>query len=325
VRLASRLLLDTTGLLDGELTRQLDAAGPYAWWRGALEILIWWPDSNETAVQVLRRLGSQELRPGQTVPWVDDSLMRRQYLAWSLAFRGHLREAYQTDRRLIEEPTASRFPDFYDSFLELALLGVLPDDIAGQAFRPSLEQGVKVTWFDTYQLRQFKGLPWWAMKRDTAALALFGRRMGEAAARAESPKNRLQAQYLQAASGAYLALVRGDSATALSRFSALPGSGCGFVQCFHQKRTEAALLAARGQDRRAAEILDVWLTNGDATPIGVLARLERARIAERLNDREAAIRFYQFVVDAWRHADPELQPFVTEARDGLARLAGEPR
>lgn len=35
-----------------------------------------------------------------------------------------------------------------------------------------------------------------------------------------------------------------------------------------------------------------------------------------------AARNYQFVVDVWRHADPELQPFVEESRSALARLAG---
>jgi hypothetical protein len=29
------------------------------------------------------------------------------------------------------------------------------------------------------------------------------------------------------------------------------------------------------------------------------------------------------VVDVWRHADPELEPYVREARAGLQRLAGE--
>ena len=31
---------------------------------------------------------------------------------------------------------------------------------------------------------------------------------------------------------------------------------------------------------------------------------------------------YGFVTDVWRRADPELQPYVTEAREALERLAG---
>ena len=52
----------------------------------------------------------------------------------------------------------------------------------------------------------------------------------------------------------------------------------------------------------------------------VLATLERGRIAERLGQRDKAIQSYRFVADVWRNADPELQPYVGEARDGLKRV-----
>jgi hypothetical protein len=52
--------------------------------------------------------------------------------------------------------------------------------------------------------------------------------------------------------------------------------------------------------------------------------LERGLVAEQLGDREKAIAAYQLVADAWAHADPELQSYLTEAREGLARLRGEP-
>jgi serine/threonine-protein kinase len=320
VRLASRLLLVTAGEGKAGIARLLDSAKQVPLFRAGVEVFPWWPDSNETAVQALRRLAGLPSFEGVT-----DSVMGVQYVAWALAFRGHLREAYQTNRRLIQDPTASRWSPFLDPFLGLALLGAVPDDIAAKAFSPSLQEGVAVRW-DFMHPRYFGGLPWWAMKKDTASLTLFGRRMGEAAGRAERPEDRMRARYLQVASVGYLALAQGDSATALSRLSALPDTVCALVNCFYQKIAEAALLAARGEDRHAAEILDVWLAQSEAkTPIGVLARLDRARIAERLHERETRIRFYQFVVDAWRHADPELQPYVAEAKEGLARLAGEPR
>ena len=57
---------------------------------------------------------------------------------------------------------------------------------------------------------------------------------------------------------------------------------------------------------------------------GTLAlRSNPAEIAEQLNDHETARRHYQFVLDAWRRADPELAPYVARAKAGLARLAGE--
>ena len=54
----------------------------------------------------------------------------------------------------------------------------------------------------------------------------------------------------------------------------------------------------------------------------VLATLELGRVAERLGEREKAIESYRFVTEAWRRADSELlQPYVSEARAALARLA----
>ncbi|HYC32157.1 MAG TPA: hypothetical protein VEB59_07675, partial [Gemmatimonadales bacterium] len=80
------------------------------------------------------------------------------------------------------------------------------------------------------------------------------------------------------------------------------------------------LLAAGGEDHRAAELLDRWVWVGGGTPSYVLAILERGRIAERLGDRDRAARSYRFVTDAWRRADPVLEPYVTEAREGLRRV-----
>jgi len=65
-----------------------------------------------------------------------------------------------------------------------------------------------------------------------------------------------------------------------------------------------------------------------STPLtvgSVLGTLERGRIAERLGDRATAAENYDFVVAVWRNADPELRPYVEEARATLARLGAEPR
>jgi hypothetical protein len=58
-------------------------------------------------------------------------------------------------------------------------------------------------------------------------------------------------------------------------------------------------------------------------PLFVLGVLERGHIAEGQGERQKARDSYQFVVDVWRHADPELEPYVREARAGLERLAAE--
>jgi hypothetical protein len=84
------------------------------------------------------------------------------------------------------------------------------------------------------------------------------------------------------------------------------------------------LLSARHEDRKAAALLDHTLAELKV-PSDVLWQLERARVEERLGQREKAVYDYQYVANVWRRADPELQPYVTEAREGLARLTGEPR
>jgi len=56
-----------------------------------------------------------------------------------------------------------------------------------------------------------------------------------------------------------------------------------------------------------------------------LIALERGRILERLGDRAGAAVAFGFVAAIWRDADPELQPYVAEARAALVRLGGEPR
>jgi hypothetical protein len=75
----------------------------------------------------------------------------------------------------------------------------------------------------------------------------------------------------------------------------------------------------QGQAQQAAAVLDQWVWKAEG-PFFVLGRLDRGRIAEGLGERQKAIDSYQFVADVWRRADPELQSFVVEARNGLARL-----
>lgn len=48
--------------------------------------------------------------------------------------------------------------------------------------------------------------------------------------------------------------------------------------------------------------------------------LERGGNAERLGDTAMAVNRYQFVAEAWPHADSGLRPYVREARAGLQRL-----
>jgi eukaryotic-like serine/threonine-protein kinase len=321
------LLLDRRRGDSTVVTRAVQAAPSLALFRVGLEFLVDWPDSAETAVGLLRRLAESHTRSGTgSTPWVIDTLMQKQYLADALYARGHLREAFQVDRKLIEDPAASGFSDFADPFLELSLLGTIPDSLARSTFARSLVPGT--SWGLDPQFeesRVARGAPWWFARRDTAALVRFAARAATVEHTAGSLTEALRARYRGAAAGAYVTLLRGDSTRAEQLLRAIPDSLCAVSSCFYEKVTLAHLLAARAELRGARELLDRWRWSGvEASKASfVLATLERGRLAERLGDRSAAIGDYQYVADRWRHADSELQRYVSEARDGIGRLAGE--
>ena len=84
------------------------------------------------------------------------------------------------------------------------------------------------------------------------------------------------------------------------------------------------MLRVRGREREAFASLAYARIPADVyRPVDVLAVLERGRLAERLGERETAVRAYRFVASAWIHADPELQPYVTQARRAFERLGAD--
>jgi serine/threonine-protein kinase len=316
------LVLDPTQSDAADTARLVDSASVSAIWGAVFEILGFFTDSAETQVQMLRKIGEPHRSAGGDAGWVLDSLMWPQYLALALAYRGHLREAYQTNRLLLLDPAASNRSLIMDPFLDLALLGAVPDSIAGPVFARALEPTApwgSVPWVTPRHLR---GPPWWLAHRDSASLRRFAARAAEETRRPHPPLVVLRARLLGATATAYLALVRGDSAGAVARLEAIPDTLCLAGDCFHLNLTLARLLSARGDDRRAGALLERWRWAADgAGPWFVLATLEHGRVAERLGEWEKAIRSYRFVTEVWRRPDPELQPYVTEAREALARLA----
>jgi hypothetical protein len=85
--------------------------------------------------------------------------------------------------------------------------------------------------------------------------------------------------------------------------------------------TRFMLWAVRREDSKVLAEDPEYFTMPRGTQ--VLTRLERARAAERSGQREHAARDYRYVAEAWRHADPQLQPYVAEARGALERLTQE--
>ena len=281
------------------------------------------PDSAGTAVTLFRRIGTPGRPRGGSFPWIFDSLMWSQYLGVALADRGHLREAYEANRVLLIDPGASPFTWFLDRFLDFSLLGIIPDSMARVTFDRAFEPGAR--WGNSLETpRHLRGLPWWLARRDTTSLRRFAARAAEVSRHPETPWVALRSRLLGGMAEGYLSLARGDSAEALRRLTAVSDTLCiaddYAPNCFHLRMTESRLLAARGEYRRAADLLEVWRWDAGG-PLFVLATLELGRLAERLGDREKAIDSYEFVTAMWRRADPELQPYVAEAQEALARLA----
>jgi serine/threonine-protein kinase len=312
------MLLDPGQVQSAEVAHLIDTMSAVPLWNATLE-LVQWPDSAETTVRLARSLSSSR-RSFRGAPFfVADSLVRRVVLALTLAYRGHVREAYRVGGEAYQAGGLPRADGPLNPFIDVALMGTVPTDTVAAVLRRPLERGE----FWPPRFGQGVALPWWAVKQDTVSLTRFARRADSAAHVGGSPVARSYVAYLGDAARAYLALARRDSATALQRLVALPDSSCLVNDCFFEKLTQARLYAIRGQDREAARLLDQWLHTRDISPLFILGTLERGRIAERLGDPARAVKAYHFVANVWRHADSELQTYVDEAREGLTRLTAE--
>ena len=325
IGLALRLMDPSRARLP-ETTHWLDTASIHTLFNVGIEHVGAWADTAETAVRVLRALRTGRRDAGGDAPWVLDTLMWDQYLAGALAYRGHLRDAYSADRRLLQDASASPFSGFFDPFLVLSLLGVVPDSVARATFARALVPDAP--WGAQFTPRHLRGLPWWLQHRDTLSLARFVTRAAAAGRKASSPYVVLRTRLLGGTAQAFLELARGDSTEALRTLRSIPDTLClasNFSSsCFYLYRTLAQLLAARGEVRQASDLLDRWRWETEG-PGFVLATLESARLAEQLGQREDAVERFRLVTDVWRRPDPELMPYVTEAREGLERLAAASR
>jgi hypothetical protein len=259
-------------------------------------------DTMESAVAVTRSLAAA---PEGDAPWISPA-RREAWLGTTLLRRGHVREAV---RILFQNPAV--LPVF---LVEAALLTSELPDTTERMFRGWLTGRPLVLTSVT--------LPWWVARGDSATVRAIVHRSDSIARSAPSQVDRDIGSYTSQAAQAHLALMRHDTAAAVRRLEALPDSLCPL--CYTERLTLAHLLSARQEDRKAAQLLDRSLTEL-VVPSDVLWTLERARVAERMGDREKAVHNYQYVADVWRHADPELQPYVTEAREGLSRMTSEPR
>jgi serine/threonine-protein kinase len=257
------------------------------------------PDSAEVAIEVARFMAS---RTWAEPPLSTTNFVGRQ-LARSLLSRGHLRAGYQVMR---DPPLPV--------LAEAALLGAVPAATVAAAFREMLSGPVGAPLVMAF--------PWWASQRDTASLRTAAAR-ADSLARLPRSSSAQIAAYVARSAGAYLALAGGDSVEALARFLTLQAGAC--PACYLDQVTLAQILVEQRQDREAWRILKGENAGNVLAPApsSIIWCLLRGRVAERIGEPERAIESYAWVAGMWRNADPQLRPYVTEAREGLARLTSE--
>ena len=86
----------------------------------------------------------------------------------------------------------------------------------------------------------------------------------------------------------------------------------------------AEILFAEGRYEEAlpwyASVNDVGFLRWDGLPYLGPSYLRRAEIYEHLGETEKAIDYYTRLVELWKDADPELKPYVEDARAQIDRL-----
>jgi len=302
IRLAGDLL-DPARAAAIDAARLVDTLPPDALCAAA-ELLRHIPDSAETVVRIARAYVAQP----QT-----DTLMRITrhgcvvgQLLKGLEFRGHLRDA---DRLTSFDPHGLRALILYD----LARFNAVPRDTSTAEFNRILALAPRT--------RMPRLYAWWATDGDTAAIRTYIDSFWAEGDRIRTPSEDAMIRAYIVSGRGYLALARGDSATALR---VLAGTKDTLSECWSDNRvTIVRLLVAAGRYRDAADRLERRWPGTTSCSNGVddvLWTMERARVLDRLGQRDAAAANYAFVAAAWRTADPELQPYVREASGALARL-----
>jgi tetratricopeptide (TPR) repeat protein len=160
----------------------------------------------------------------------------------------------------------------------------------------------------------------------SAAVGLFTGLAGDSTALIE----------LQAISGeappkevrALLAVSRGDSAAARRALAEPDSPGRGkYMYATYSRPYAAQAYYLLGDYQTTLRVLEGFEpsnlhTGGFDSRWGMMGRVRLLRGAayERLGRRDEAREEYRQVLTQWRSADPELRPFVDQARRGLARV-----
>jgi hypothetical protein len=265
-----------------------------------------WPDADESDVRLSTRVLALARGGGSRA---EAPPTQSRILALALSFRGHLQRAAALLPDALRDKSSLGYVSTRPLLLELALLGALTTADADSIFRRIAAEPIG--------FRGYIGIPYYAMRGDTASLHALVLRLDSLL---RVPAGKQLATQLRAGARAYLALARGDSATALREFDSIPDSMQACLGCQVWQLTHAQLLERAGRWQAAESNLRpdpaYW-----ATALGVLWTLERARVAEHLGNIAEARDNYTLVVAAWRNPDEQLRVYVDEARRALARLS----
>lgn len=278
--------------------RMLDTLSAYAI-QTAWLIARRWPDSAETALKLLRLKMSGRHAASA---FIANPGYQRVFTSRQLAYRGHLREAYELLGTNIGPLEA-------DGFGLLADIGGVPDDTASAVF---------ARWLHDSSIWVGVALPWWAARRDTGALLMAQTRADSSLLAAKTPVERRNYTYRTSAVRAYLSLARGHK-DARERFQHLPDTLC--LGCYLDRLARARLLDSLGLRAEADGTLGERL-HSLLTPTEVVIGNERATIGEKLGNYAAASRRYAFVARAWARGDPVLRVLASQAAKKVEQLGG---
>jgi serine/threonine-protein kinase len=250
------------------------------------------PDSAETSIRLLRR----------AIPRAPNPTSERQVtqlLANQLALRGHVSEAWEL---------ALKTKTYLAG--EIAALGLIAPDSAAKVLRP---------WLNDRNDAFLVPIPLLAMLRDSTALLQRSAAIEKAMSRDTSAARTAIPLFVVASIRAYVALAKGDTATATRLFDALPDT----VITIPYDVFIRARLIGKQDPKRAIAILERHSQPDLLYPV---RELERGRLAERVGDTERAVDAYAFVAAAWRNADAgPLRDGAKEATDALKRLDSDGR
>ncbi len=259
-----------------------------------------WADSAEVGIRLLQ-LPMQGRH--STSAFIVDPGIRRVLVVEEMAYRGHVREAYDTLGTNIGALEA-------EPFGLLAAMGGVPPDTAAAVFARWLHD--KSIWIGY-------ALPWWAAHGDTASLLAGLARADSALLHADTPVRRRNWAYRKAAVRAYLSLARHDG-DALVRFEQLPDTLC--LGCYLDRYTKARVLDSLGKHAEAESALQER-PHVLVTPLEVVVARQRALVAEKLQHYAVAARAYALVARAWSLGDTSLRTQAAQAATKVGQLGGD--